>query len=73
MENREKEIGRFALGIFLSEEPINKLNLRIINKNFNIPMGVLISQLKLFTRMLEDNYYPTFKEGVTTVNFGSEE
>lgn len=73
MVNERKEIGRSFIGISLYQNTNGKLKPTLINKSFNIPPEIIIFQLKLFVKMLEENYYPDFKDGVSTVNIDPEE
>ena len=73
MEGSEKEVGRSFIGISIYQDSNGKIKPRLINKNFNIPVDIIISQLKFLQKMLEDNHYPRFKGNTTIINLGSEE
>ena len=69
----EEEIGRFVIGISLLQSNNRKITADFTNKNFNIPKQIIISELRLFLRMLEDDLYPDFKNNITTINIGPDE
>ena len=73
MESREKEIGRFGVGISILQEENGKIKANFVNKNFNVPRELIITELRLFLRMLEDNLYPDFKDNITTIDIGPDE
>lgn len=66
MESK-KEIGRFSIGMSLLQETNEKITTNFINKNFNVPNDIILSQLNLFTRMLEDNNYQDFRNNINTI------
>ena len=70
MAIQEKEISRFALSISLIQDNDGKIIPKFFNRNSKMPIDIIISQLKLFTRTLEDDYYPEFRNNMTTINFG---
>lgn len=68
MENRKKETIKFALGIDLVLDNNGKIKPKLIAKNINMPNDIIINQLRLFVKMLEENYYPNFKGSTTVVD-----
>ena len=67
MGNQEKEVRKFALGIkLINYKP--KLTLY----NLNIPNEIVITQLRNLIKMLEEDYYPNFKDNITKIGIGPE-
>lgn len=73
MEDGKKEIGRFKLGISLLQEENGKITTIFFNRNFNVSKDVVLSQLRLFIKMVEDEVYPSFRDNITTIDLGPEE
>lgn len=67
MENQEKELGRFAANIVLLEEN-KKLKPVFITRSNNMSPDIIINQLKLFIKSLEDSYYPKFKDNMINIS-----
>ena len=72
MEKSKKEIGRFALAIQLLQGEEN-LDSKVSSYDFNMPKEMLITQLRTFVKMLEENYYPEFKGNITSIKDNSED
>ncbi len=67
MEETKKEIGRFAASIVILEEN-KKLKPLFFTRSTNMSPDVLITQLKLFIKSLEDSYYPKFKDNMINIS-----
>ncbi len=65
-KTEEKEIGKFILGIRLIQTKEGKIIPKFRTADLNIPKDIIISQLRLFTKMLEERYYPDFRDNVTS-------
>lgn len=63
----EKEPRRFSLGIELNTNNAI-LKPRFIVRNSNMSKDIIINQLRLFIKKLEDDYYPDFRNDITTIN-----
>ncbi len=66
----EKEIAQFALGIKLSLTDNGEIVPRFSTAEKNMPKEMLISQLRALVRLLEEEYYPDFKNSINKINFG---
>lgn len=70
MENKEKESIGFVLGIKLYGDKATEP--RIIIRDINMPRDIVINQLRNLTKMLEEDYYPDFKNNITRIGMGPE-
>ena len=60
-----KEIGRFALGIILYKHPDNRVEYRFQSKNQNIPLEIVLLQVKAWLRNQENKYFSNYDKNIT--------
>ncbi len=73
MAENEKEIGRLAVAISFLQDEMGNVKTRVINRNINLLPEVMISSLRMLVKMLEDDYYPDFRNNITTINSSPDE
>ena len=73
MESTGEELGKFIVGIYLIQGNEGTLYPKLFNKNINMPKDIIINQLRLLAKSLEDDYYPEFRNNITTINLGPDE
>ena len=66
MENKEKESISFILGIKILREG-KILKPQIAMRDVNMPIDIVINQIRNVIKMLEEDQYPDFKNNVTKV------
>lgn len=62
MTEERREIGRFIFGLKVFKQP-DGLNYEIQSMNENIPVEIVIMQLKTFLNSLEKEYFDSFERG----------
>lgn len=59
-EDEPKVIGKFALGILLCKYSDGKAEFRFQSKNENIPIEIILTQVKAWLRNQENIYFDNF-------------
>ncbi len=68
MESREKQVGRFFLDLVLFKNEDGQLLFTFNSNNINMPNEMLITQLRTFTKILEDNHRQDFKGNIVNIS-----
>lgn len=64
----ERELGRFGIAIKLFLDNEMNIKYKFDSLDLNIPKEMIITQLRTFIKILEEDYYPDFKDNITTIS-----
>ena len=65
-QEEPKIIGKFALGILLCRYSNGKVEYRFQAKNENIPIEIILAQVKAWLRNQENQYFDNFDKNTTS-------
>lgn len=63
MTDEGREIGKFLFGLKVFKKPDGSFEYKIQSLNDNIPVEIVIMQLKAFLASLEKEYFESFERG----------